>query len=280
MDTLVSTQWLADAQERVEKICVIDASMHMPQTGRNARQEFEQGHIPGSVFFDIQEIADQDNPIPLMLPSLEKFASRMMAIGLTDGVQVVVYDDSDLKTSARAWWMLHVFGVHRVSILDGGLRKWKAEGRPLESGSPVIDQHHLTVRKDHSLVRDLEQMKKNLTTKAEQVIDTRSSDRFAGMDPEPRSGVRAGHIPGSVNMPYKDLFDEKGCWKSVEEIRSLVARLGIDINKSIIATCGSGITACTASFALHRAGCDQIAVYDGSFAEWGTQADTSVITGV
>ncbi|MGK2284779.1 3-mercaptopyruvate sulfurtransferase [Pedomonas sp. V897] len=278
MDALVSTEWLA-GELGANDLRIVDASWHMPAENRNARAEFEAAHIPGAVFFDIDEIADTSSPLPHMLPSPEKFASRAQALGLGDGSRIVVYDNSDLRSSARAWWMLRVFGAHRVAILDGGFQKWQAEGRPVESGKPVVRHRHFTPWEDRSAVRTLEQMKANLTTKAEQVLDARSASRFAGAEPEPRPGLRAGHIPGARNLPYRQLLAEDGTFKRGEDLRAAFEQAGIDLSRPVVTTCGSGITAAVLAFGLHLLGHDKVALYDGSWTEWGSQPDTPVVTG-
>ncbi|WP_353217189.1 sulfurtransferase, partial [Sandarakinorhabdus sp.] len=209
MNLLVSTDWLAAEMGKTD-LRIIDATMFLPApkgtAGRNARAEFEAAHIPGAVFFDIEEVSDTSSSLPTMLPAPEKFASRCQALGLGDGSRIVVYDNSPLKSAARVWWMLGLFGAHEVAILDGGFGKWQAEGRSVESGKPIVRHRHFTVWADKKLVRDMGQMTENLRTKAEQVVDARSAARFSGADADPRPGVRSGHIPGSRNIPYSALF--------------------------------------------------------------------------
>lgn len=278
MDALVSTDWLAK-ELGADDLRIVDASWHLPTVGRNARAEFEAAHIPGAVFFDIDEIADTSSNLPHMLPSPEKFASRMQALGLGDGSRVVVYDNSDIRSAARVWWMFHVFGQHQVAILDGGFQKWQAEGRPIESGKPVVRHRHFTAWMDQGVVRNLSQMKANLTTKAEQVLDARSAARFAGSEPEPRPGVRPGHIPGAANLPFTELFRDDGTYKTGDELKAAFDKAGVDMSRPVVTTCGSGVTAATLAFGLHLLGHNKVALYDGSWAEWGSQADTPVVTG-
>ncbi|HLU91964.1 MAG TPA: 3-mercaptopyruvate sulfurtransferase [Pedomonas sp.] len=278
MDALVSTEWLAQ-ELGASDLRIVDASWHLPAANRNPRAEFEAAHIPGAVFFDIDEIADTSSPLPHMLPSPEKFASRVQALGLGDGTRIVVYDNSDLRSSARVWWMLRVFGSHKVAVLDGGFQKWQAEGRPVENGKPIVRHRHYTPWMDPSAVRTLEQMRANLTTRAEQVLDARSASRFAGAEPEPRPGLRAGHIPGARNLPYTQLLSEDGTFKRGEALRAAFEQTGIDLSRPVVTTCGSGITAAVLAFGLHLLGHDKVALYDGSWTEWGSQPDAPVVTG-
>lgn len=278
MDALVTTEWLAGELGKND-LRVVDASWFLPDAQRNARAEFEAAHIPGAVFFDIDEITDTASAYPTMLPSPEKFASRMQALGLGDGCRVVVYDNSPLRTAARVWWTMRVFGVHQVAVLDGGFEKWRSESRPVESGKPVVRHRHFTVWHDPALVRSLKDMIVNLTSKAEQVIDARSASRFAGKDPEPREGVRPGHMPGALNLPYTELFNADGTYKTGEALKAAFDSIGIDYARPVVTSCGSGITAATLAFGLHLLGHTRVSLYDGSWAEWGSQPTTPVITG-
>lgn len=278
MDALVTTEWLAK-ELGASDLRVVDASCHLPGCDRNARGEFEQAHIPGAVFFDMEEIADTSSAYPHMLPSPEKFASRMQALGLGDGCRVVVYDHSDIKSAARAWWMFRVFGQHQVAILDGGFPKWQSEGRPIESGKPIVRHRHFTAWMDKAGVRSLDQMKANLAAKTEQVLDARSPARFAGSEPEPRPGLRAGHIPGALNLHYTELFNADGTFKTGDALKAAFEGAGVDLGKPVVTTCGSGVTACVLAFGLYLLGHKNVSVYDGSWTEWGSQADTPVVTG-
>mgnify|MGYP005839566223 FL=1 len=278
MDLLVSTEWLAQELGK-PGLRVLDATLFLAADGRDARAEFEAGHIPGAGFMDLAEISDAGTALEFMLPRPEKFASRMQALGVGDGQRIVLYDNSPYHSSARAWWMLTVYGAHDVSILDGGLAKWKAEGRPLESGKPVVRHRHFTVWEDRSRVRTLEQMLQNLKTGAEQVVDARSPGRFTGAEPEPRPGIRPGHIPGARNLHYATLFNADGSWKSPAEIEAAFREAGVDPDKPIVASCGSGITAAVLLFGLALTGRDTAALYDGSWMEWGNHASTPVVTG-
>lgn len=276
MDSLVTTEWLAK-ELGANDLRIVDASYFLD--ARDARAEFEAGHIPSAVFMDLGELSDTGSSLPNMVPSAEKFASRMQAIGLGDGSRIVVYDNSPLRSSARAWWLLTLFGAHEVAILDGGLQKWKAESRAMESGKPVVRHRHFTVWKDKAQVRDLAQMKENLKTKAEQVVDARGAARFRGDEPETRPGVRPGHIPGSFNLPHSELFNEDGTWKQGDALHAAFRDVGIDPEKPVVTTCGSGVTAAVLSFGLHLIGAKKTALYDGSWSEWGGEADTPVVTG-
>ncbi|MFZ4110695.1 MAG: 3-mercaptopyruvate sulfurtransferase [Polymorphobacter sp.] len=279
MNPLVTTEWLAAELGKTD-IRVIDATLFLAPHGRDARAEFESAHIPGAVFFDIDEVSDTTSPLPHMLPPPEKFASRMQALGLGDGSRIIVYDNSPLRSAARVWWMLTLFGAHEVAILDGGFAKWVAEGRATESGKPIVRHRHFTVWADKSLVRDSKQMTENLRTKAEQVIDARSAGRFAGTEPEPRAGLRSGHIPGSKNLPFDTFVNDDGTYKSLDAIKAAFDASGIDFAKPVIGTCGSGVTSAVLAFAATLIGHPKMAIYDGSWSEWGASATNPVVTGI
>lgn len=276
MDALVTTEWLA-GELGANDLRIVDATYFGHEPG-DAAADYEQAHIPGAVFMNLGELADAASPLPMMLPSPEKFASRMQALGLGDGSRIVLYDNSPLHTAARAWWMLRLFGARHVAILDGGPAKWRAEGRDVVSGSERLRHRHFTVDADYRSVRDLDAMKANLSDAAEQVLDARSSARFTGEEPDPRPATDAGHIPGSRNLHYKDLFTADGTWKNRDAIRTAFDAAGIDLGKPVVMTCGSGITASVLAFAAHLLG-HEAAIYDGSWSEWGSHPSTSKARG-
>ncbi len=273
-DALVSTDWLAERLGAPD-IKLADATWFLPPMGRDARQEYARAHIPGAVYFDIDDIADSDNPLPHMLPDAAKFASRARQLGLGDGVRIVLYDNNRYSASARAWWMFRAFGHGDVAVLDGGLGKWQAEGLPVDDAVVTPREAHFTARQNHLLIRDLEQMRANLVSRPELVIDARAAGRFAGTDPEPRAGLRSGHIPGSVCVPYLELIEADGTLAPQNVLRRRFAAAGID-QRPITTTCGSGVTACTLALALYDIGIPEVAVYDGSWTEWGSRTDTPV----
>jgi thiosulfate/3-mercaptopyruvate sulfurtransferase len=253
---------------------VVDATWFMPDAGRNAQAEYEGGHIPSAVFMDLEELADANSALPNTLPPAEKFASRMQSLGLGDGSRIVVYDDSPFKSAARAWWMLTLFGAHAVAILDGGIAKWKAEGRPLENGKPTLRHRHFTVWKDDKAVRSKADMLANLHSKDADVVDARGAGRFTGEEAEPRPEMASGHIPGSRNLPFGQLFNADGTWKRGEDLAQAYADAGVVLNKPMITTCGSGMTAAVLLFGARMAGKSDVSLYDGSWSEWGLDKDT------
>jgi thiosulfate/3-mercaptopyruvate sulfurtransferase len=273
---LVSTDWLGERLDAPD-VKVADATWFLPTMRRDAKQEYRAAHIPGAVYFDIDDIADTGSPLPHMLPDAAKFASRVRRLGLGDGVRVVLYDNNRYSASARAWWMFRVFGHADVVVLDGGLGKWRAEGRTVDDAVVTPKERHFTARQNHLLVRDLEQMRANLVSRRELVIDARSAGRFAGTEPEPRAGLRGGHIPGSVCLPFPDVIRSDGTLAPADELRRRFAAVGMD-GRPIATTCGSGVTAGTLALALYEIGVPEVAIYDGSWTEWGGRTDTPVET--
>lgn len=276
---LVTAAWLADHLNAPD-VRVVDASYYLPHEGLSGRTEFELQHIPGAVFFDIDEIADSDSDLPHMLPAPEKFSSKVRKLGLGDGVRIVAYDQRGLFSAARVWWTFRYFGHGDVAVLDGGLPKWLAEGRPVEDGPGRAEERHFTARMNSFMLRDKEQILGNLTTRREQVLDARSRGRFAGSDAEPRPGLRSGHIPSSLNLPYTELLDrESQTLHGVEELRSRFETAGVDMKRPVVTTCGSGITAAILALGLHMVGHKDVALYDGSWSDWGRPGETPVDTG-
>ena len=272
---VVSTEWLAKHLGESD-VRVVDGTWHMPQLRRDARAEFSIEHIPGAVFFDIDGIADHATSLPHMLPTAEAFADAVGALGIGTDDRVVVYDVRGVISAARVWWTFRAFGHDAVAVLDGGLRAWKAEGRPMASGEPSPTRRRFRARPRPELVRDLAAMRANLGTRAEQVVDARSRGRFAGTEAEPRAGLRAGHIPGSLNVPYETLYRPDGTLLPPDALRAAFADAGVDLAKPITTTCGSGVTASVLALGLHVIGRPDAAVYDGSWTEWGGRADTPV----
>jgi thiosulfate/3-mercaptopyruvate sulfurtransferase len=278
-EALVGSEWLA-AQFGDPHVRVVDCSFKLPGIAPTARADYEQGHIPGAVFFDIDDIAQPGTSLPHMIPSADRFAQKIGALGIGNDDRVVVYDSAGLSSAGRAWWMLRLFGHRDVALLDGGLPKWKAEGRPLDTAVPAPAPRRFTARFDPALVRDKTALQGNLATRHEQVIDARTAGRFDGAAPETRPGLRSGHIPGSRNLPYERVTDPATRQlRSADELTALFRGAGVALDRPIVTSCGSGVTACALAFALHLIGHPGAAVYDGSWSEWGLPGDTPLETG-
>ncbi len=276
--TLVSTNWLAEHLKDPD-LRVLDGTWHMPSTGRDAAAEYASAHIPGARFFDIDDISDQRSELPHMVPPVEKFMSRLRAMGVGDGHQVVVYDAIGLMSAARVWWLFRLMGQENIAVLDGGLPKWLAEGRGIEDLPPIIRDRHMTVRRQNHMVKDVTQVSAASKLGDYEILDARSAGRFKGTAPEPREGLRPGHIPGSKNLPYTDLLNKDATMKDPDTLRNIFAATGLDMAKPVITTCGSGVTAAILSLALERIGKTDHAVYDGSWTEWGASPTMPVATG-
>lgn len=278
-DPLVSTEWLA-AHLSDPHVKVLDASFKMPGVLPLPKDDFLAAHIPGAVFFDVDAVSDHSNPLPHMFPGPQQFGRDVGALGIGNADTVVVYDAGGWVAAPRAWWMLLSYGHGNVRVLDGGLKKWRAEGRQVESGEVAPQPATFNASYDPTRVRSREQMIANLATKTEQVIDARAADRFEGRVPEPRPGLRSGHIPGSRNLPYNHLFDAAtGAMKPLDDLRKVFAGTGLDMSKPIVTSCGSGVSALVLTLALYRLGVRGTALYDGSWAEWGLPDGPPVATG-
>ena len=276
--TLVSTEWLA-AHLNDPDLRILDASWHMPATGRDARAEYDAAHIPAARFFDIDAISDKRSALPHMAPPVEMFISRMRAMGVGDGHQVVVYDNSDVRSAARVWWTFRLMGKTDVAVLDGGFAKWQAEGRPVEDMAPILRDRHITVQRQAGLVRDVTQVALASKLGDHQIVDARAPERFRGEAPEPRPGLRSGHIPGARNVPFGRLLNADGTMKAPEALRVEFETAGVDLKQPVITSCGSGITAAVLSLALERIGHRNHSLYDGSWTEWGSFPDLPIATG-
>ncbi len=276
--TLVSTDWLA-AHLNDPDLRIFDASYYLADMGRDARTEYDAAHIPGARFFDIDEISDARSELPHMVPPPEKFVSRMRAMGVGDGHQVVVYDGAGIFSAARVWWLFRLMGKTDIAVLDGGFPKWQAEGHPVEDLPPVTRDRHITVSRQNHLVRDVTQVAAAAKLGDHEILDARSPGRFKGEEPEPREGLRSGHIPGSKNIHYRTLLNDDGTMKDPSDLQAVFDAAGVDLSKPVITTCGSGVTAAIISLALERLSHDRHALYDGSWAEWGMYGDLKVETG-
>ncbi|HEX8623330.1 MAG TPA: 3-mercaptopyruvate sulfurtransferase [Allosphingosinicella sp.] len=278
MDSLVTTDWL-ERELGAADLKVIDATLFLPGDSRDARAEYEAEHIPGAVFLDIEDVSDTASGLPHMMPPEARFASRMASLGLRDGQRFVVYDNSPLHSAARGWWMLRSFGAHYVAVLDGGLQKWKAEGRPLESGRPPVRHGHFSPSLDRRAVVDKAWVAALAGAGSHEIVDARGAGRFTGEEPEPRAGLASGHIPGSRNLPQGRLFNADNSWKRGDSLRREFDSAGVDLGKPMVATCGSGVTACVLLFGAHLLGKEDLRLYDGSWSEWGADPATPKATG-
>jgi thiosulfate/3-mercaptopyruvate sulfurtransferase len=276
---LVETEWLAK-NLGTPGIVVLDGSWHLPTANRDARAEYNAEHIPGALFFDIDELSNDASALSHMLPSSVKFASRMKKMGVGDGMKIVIYDSQGMFSAPRVWWTFKAMGHKDVVILNGGLKKWKAEGRPLEDMPPTArSARHYTPTLNNELVRDLPEMKSIVAEKSVQIADARPAGRFEGRDPEPRPGLRLGHMPGARNIPQGSLVNDNGTLKSIAELRTIFKAAGIDPGKPVVTTCGSGVTAATLVLALNLLGQSNVSLYDGAWSEWGQDNGLPVATG-
>jgi thiosulfate/3-mercaptopyruvate sulfurtransferase len=276
--TLVSTDWLAKHLKDPD-LRILDASWYLPDADRDAKAEYDAAHIPGARYFDIDDISDARSELPHMAPPVEKFMSRLRAMGVGDGHQVIVYDGDGLLSAARVWWLFRLMGQENVAVLDGGLPKWVAEGHPTEDMPPIARDRHMTVRFQNQLVRDVTQVAQASKLQDPQIVDARSAARFRGDAPEPRAGLRAGHIPNARNLPYGTLLNDDKTMKDEAALRAAFEEAGVDLDRPVITSCGSGVTAAILALALERLGHRDWALYDGSWAEWGAFPTVPVATG-
>jgi len=278
-DPLVSTEWLAEHLKDA-KVKLLDATFKLPGMLPLPKDDYLAAHIPGAVYFDVDAVSDHSNPLPHMFPSAEQFGRDVGALGISNGDTVVVYDAGGWVAAPRAWWMFLSYGHRDVRILNGGLKKWRAEGRAVETGEVTAKPATFKASYGAKRVRSIEAMIANVASRAEQVIDARAADRFEGRAVEPRPGIRAGHIPGALNLPYNNLFDAStGTMKPLEELKKAFAGAGVDTTKPIVTSCGSGVSAAVLTLALYRLGVENTALYDGSWSEWGKADGPPIATG-
>lgn len=273
--SLVSPQWLME-NINTPSIRLLDATWYLPNSNQDAKTEYSNSHIPGALYFDMDEIADLDIPLPHMMPSNEKMASRVRAMGISNQDHIVIYDNSNFCSAARGWFMFKNFGHDRVSILDGGFQKWCAENGPVDNATPIFNPSHYQAVKDESKIRNIDQIRENIHSQTEQVVDARARGRFLGTAPEPRPESRSGRIPGSLNVPFTELLNDDGTYKGPNDLKKAFEANNVNLNKPIITSCGSGITACVLLFALEQIGHTDGALYDGSWTEWGCRTDTPI----
>jgi thiosulfate/3-mercaptopyruvate sulfurtransferase len=277
-DPLVSTDWLA-AHIKDANVKVLDATFKLPGVLPLPKDDYLAAHLPGAAYFDVDAVSDHSNPLPHMFPSTEQFGRDVGGLGISNDDTVVVYDSGSWVAAPRAWWMFLSYGHRNVRVLDGGLKKWRAEGRPVESGEVKPKPATFKASYDDKRVRSIEQMVANVASNAEQVIDARAAERFEGRAAEPRPGIRSGHIPGARNVPYNILFDASGAMKPLDEVRKAFVGAGVDISKPIVTSCGSGVSAGALTIALYRLGVTDTALYDGSWSEWGQAGGPAIATG-
>lgn len=276
---LVETGWLAEHLDAPD-LAVIDGTWYLPNAGRDAHREHLESRIPGAVFFDIDKIADTRVPLPHMLPSPEQFSSAMRKMGIGDGMRLVVYDAQGMFSAARVWWTFRAMGAEDVAVLNGGLAKWKQEDRPLAEGPPRTRvPRHFTSRRNAGLIRDRDEILAITSDGSVQIVDARAADRFRGDAPEPREGLRSGHIPSSLNLPYPELLNSDGTFKPTVELKKIFENAGVDLSRPIANTCGSGVTASILALALAILGHRHTSVYDGSWSEWGADDTLPIETG-